>query len=883
MVKLQKKQQKGFVKDEDDLSQIIDDVDDDDETNEQLYLQPQDETNAEFSAKKKWYEEFVDEPSEAVSLSLEEIERLRAEAKKLLADEVTKHEHHLAETRSDHQWMRTVLARGTASDKVAALTLLVQDSPLHGLSSLESLVAMARVAKKRECVLAIDALTDLFLTELLPPDRRLRPFEACPLDGSDPARLLRHLLEDRLKASYLGFVGALAAAARDSVDANREKAVVAMYKLLSGRPEQEALLLRHLVNKLGDPNSKTVSKVIYCLGQLLRAHPNMKGVVMEEIEKLLFRPNMGDRAQYYCICFLSQFVFTDHDAVVARNLISLYFSFFKACIKKGEVDSRMMSALLMGVNRAYPFAKAEMRQITEHVQTMYKVVHMAGFNVALHTLCLLYHVCDHANSMSDRFYSALYRKMVDPGLMTSCHQAMFLSLVFRSLRRDTHAGRIRAFVKRLLQVCTYSPVPLACGILYMASQLVYRRSDLLALTCKASFVDDCDDDGEEHYYDVKLEEGPRAGKDEQGAGADAETEAKSAEAEAKNAATWQHSDNMRARGSRYCPLQRNPSFAGAEHSAYLELLALSRHFHPTVALFASNIIEGKLTSYSGDPLLDFTVARFLDRFVFKNPKKVNREDVPVHPFDRKKTYVASGARALRVNTSSYLSMEEWSIPEDERFLYRYLYARQSKTAKDEEDSDADSVASDEFEEMMDKLSGSKNAEESLDFADHISTQTASGVKKGKKKSGEAGSDEESAEDDDEDDFDGGSGDDAGSMADDASDIVFDSDDNASEGDIINELKELQFGSEDLPQSSRKTKGKGKKGVDMRSMFASADEFAEILQDEGVSGHTGQFSNKDNAGVKQLKWESKRDFWLNRSDKKRRTKGPGGKAKKQRRK
>ena len=33
------------------------------------------------------------------------------------------------------------------------------------------------------------------------------------------------------------------------------------------------------------------------------------------------------------------------------------------------------------------------------------------------------------------------------------------------------------------------------------------------------------------------------------------------------------------------------------------------------------IFQGELVKYTSDPLQDFTLIRFLDRFVFKNPKK----------------------------------------------------------------------------------------------------------------------------------------------------------------------------------------------------------------------------------------------------------------------
>lgn len=52
----------------------------------------------------------------------------------------------------------------------------------------------------------------------------------------------------------------------------------------------------------------------------------------------------------------------------------------------------MMSALLMGVNRAYPYAKLELEKISDHIDTMYRIVHIANFNVSLHALMLLHQV-----------------------------------------------------------------------------------------------------------------------------------------------------------------------------------------------------------------------------------------------------------------------------------------------------------------------------------------------------------------------------------------------------------------------------------------------------------------------------------------------------------
>lgn len=107
-----------------------------------------------------------------------------------------------------------------------------------------------------------------------------------------------------------------------------------------------------------------------------------------------------------------------------------------------------------------------------------------------------------------------------------------------------------------------------------------------------------------------------------------------------------------------------------------ELLVLARHYHPTVALFASNILQGLKINYSGDPLQDFTLIRFLDKFVFKNPKKVTPAEDRVSTFarfGRKKYYSSVGLKALRVNTNDYLNNDEKSIPVDETFMYKYVF------------------------------------------------------------------------------------------------------------------------------------------------------------------------------------------------------------------
>lgn len=46
--------------------------------------------------------------------------------------------------------MKKVLVSGTAADKMAALVIRVQDSPLHNLSSLDSLISMLKMKERRK-------------------------------------------------------------------------------------------------------------------------------------------------------------------------------------------------------------------------------------------------------------------------------------------------------------------------------------------------------------------------------------------------------------------------------------------------------------------------------------------------------------------------------------------------------------------------------------------------------------------------------------------------------------------------------------------------------------------------------------------------------------
>jgi ribosome biogenesis protein MAK21 len=55
---------------------------------------------------------------------------------------------------------------------------------------------------------------------------------------------------------------------------------------------------------------------------------------------------------------------------------------------------------------------------------------------------------------------------------------MYLNLLLRSLRGDNDSRRVKAFVKRMLQVLTLHQPPFACGLIYVIIQLQRVLPDL---------------------------------------------------------------------------------------------------------------------------------------------------------------------------------------------------------------------------------------------------------------------------------------------------------------------------------------------------------------------------------------------------------------------
>uniref|UniRef100_A0A3B4EU84 CCAAT/enhancer-binding protein zeta n=1 Tax=Pundamilia nyererei TaxID=303518 RepID=A0A3B4EU84_9CICH len=786
----------------------------------------------------KWFELDYTEEGSSAPQDAALVSQYKTLAQQLFEAEVTLYKTKKSlQKGANSAWMKTVVSSGVLADRMAAMTVLIQDAPVHMLEHVENLVTMVKKkGSRRMGLMAMDTLRELLLSNLLPGDRKLRTFAQHPFDqleekasGNRDARDRRLILwyfEHQLKHHVAEFVVALDSVAHDTVPATKAKALATAHELLCSRPEQEKALLTQVVNKLGDPEYKTAAKASYLLETLLHKHPNMKGVVCCEVERLLFRPNISPKAQYYAVCFLSQVILSHDEDGLAAKLITIYFSFFRACVKKKDIESKMLSALLAGVNRAYPYTSTGDDKVREQMDTLFKVVHLVKFNTAVQALMLLFQVMDSQQSISDRYYVALYRKLLDPGLSSSSRPNMFLNLLYKSMKADVALRRVKAFVKRLLQISAEQSASFACGALFLVSEVMRAKPGLKILLQEAegneeeeAFKDLAadDDDEEERFVDAdKLEE-------------QTNTEAE----EVKPAASWVHHQNLEGLVQSYDPLHRNPLFCGADRSTLWELQKLALHFHPSVSLFAKTILQGDFIQYSGDPLQDFTLIRFLDRFVFRNPKQLKAEQNTDAAVMKPKHRLP--VSLLPVNSAEFLSKEESQSPDIFPLFFkkRQQEKQQRRPRGDDDDESLEDVDDDEFEKLLDFKDFYTLTEPSS--SSQLFCFSVSNVKS--KKDKKSGDDSES-------------------------DV-----DNSDMDDLDDE--EVSLGSMDEEDFGDELEEEGGMSYNIIIVILFFCQFGCLLDENAGSKFDNiglnAMANRDKAGLKQLKWEAQRDDWIHGRD------------------
>ncbi|OLY77725.1 Ribosome biogenesis protein MAK21 [Smittium mucronatum] len=481
-----------------------------------------------------------------------------------------KHGKESSMTSNDMDFVSSILRTGTLSDKISALTLLVQESPIHNMASLNTLMGMARKKHRREAIMAVSSLKDLLVNNLL-PDRKLVYFADRNWQSADnikPQVWIYWIFEDFLKKSFFELIKIMEEMLYDTVEHTQVSALVHIKDLLESKPEQEQNLLRLLITKLGDKSKKIASKSSFLVLQLLNKHPNMKSIVIKTIQELLLSKikHENERGQYYAMITLNQIVLTSRDFAAANSLIDAFLSFFQTIASKNEkfgedskkkkgnkpekstyirkayygrnamikskskaaediesesksLENRLMAAILTGLNRALPFSNLPPESWEKYTDLLFRVSHSANFNIVIQTLLFLFQI-------------------------TKTGSIAYMKPKIRNLWKSPQAN-----------------VP--------AEQSKSQPQTSVSEIDSSETTTNVDADSSKFAYD---------------------------------------------------PYKREPQYANAGNSKCWETIIMIKHYHPAVALQVVKLIRGERIEKTTN-LHIHSLSHFLDRFVYRKPKK----------------------------------------------------------------------------------------------------------------------------------------------------------------------------------------------------------------------------------------------------------------------
>ncbi|CDK29400.1 unnamed protein product [Kuraishia capsulata CBS 1993] len=845
-------------------------------------------------ARNDWYNVELPPAPDAERLTQHEIDSLYKKAERIVQEENDVYAGEFAKSSSQKRFLSQVLTSGTLNDKISALTLLVQEAPLHNTKAIANLIGMCEKKARTAALQSITAVVDLMVNGVL-PDRKLRYFKNQPLSNSlSKTQLAIFYFEDFLKKEFFKLISILEILSHDTIVHVRTKTVGYIFELLKAKPEQEANLLRLGVNKLGDIDNKVSSKTSYQVLQLEQQHPAMKKIIVDAVIDILFRKKNEHHAMYYSVLTLNQTILTRREEELANSLCRAYFSIFEKLLletdpenistikatevkdkkrrnakkgKKGgksvksdksdveiaeEKNSKLFSAVLTGLNRSFPFSNLPLDVFESHLEALFKITHSTNFNTSVQALILIHSVTSKKGLGGDRYYRTLYESLLDTRLLTSSKQGIYLNLLFKSIKEDTDKARVFAFVKRICQICLHwLNIGTVAGMVYLLIELEKSIPEIRNLFLNAPNEKD---------------EEAESGDEQDGESSETKTAVKT-----------------ESIADAYDPKQRDPRFANAGKSSLWENDFFLNHYHPTVALYASSLLEGDATEMGKPDLGLYTLAHFLDKFVYRNAKQkpVSRGSSIMQPLGGAHTGAllvkssnrsAMGGDGVPVNTRDWIHKRVEDVKPEDLFFHQYFSNKQSKMASSKFDREVnekaqqDDEGSDLDDDQVWQALVKSNPDVEGDDEDEVdfSEDDVSGLSD-MEMSDDDDDDEELANisvgDEDEDDEDDENEEglyalneaDLSDDIEDGAEVSEGSEDSDAElqelmkGDSDDELdsEEIDFGSDDdeeedsepeKPKSNKRSRADDDKKskrqkVKELPLFASADDYAEYLQSD----------------------------------------------------
>ena len=790
---------------------------------------------------------------------LEPIEQLYQKAKNLYEKKTISYDldkiDYNQKVNKEKRWTHDILQKGTYDDKISALLLYIRQSPKMTLKYLEILIRLAENKNKRKNDAIIVGLKDLFL-EIILDNKKYLPFNQKYnnknkeiLKDIDDEELINSYYDDKIHHLYLRFINLLEESVNtESITNIKKKNLDYLYEMLVKQPESEEKILQDIVNKLGDTSTDISNHTMKLLKQIQEQHMNMSTIIFKYVTTF-YTMNTKNEAKLNSLNYLVQMeiphgknkefleesinfffnlfnqISSDSDTKINNNIINeknlkteknkKKQKKLKKLILEGKnqntINEKFLSLIVKRINILFKYVKNQQKQmekineiIHEKISVLFRLSHNKSLKLSIEILKLLFGIIKTQDqNFVDRYYKSLYELISNSSLSSSKYVKEALKLILMSIMFDNNNNRVCSFIKRLLEMSLISEPQYIICVLIIISQVIRNKNKLWKMLEREQTKNNV-------FYD---------------------------------------------------PVKRDPQYAQGEYSFLNELYLLQNHYHPSVQRMAKFILENynkEIISYDGDPLMDFSLINFLEKFMLKNPKikKLKKETKIVENDDDELKKFLKGDEENENNNrqnenegekneNDFEFIEKFNkiypeITSDKNYIKKLK--KKEKKMKNEEDID-DAIGDENFgegkeDEEMEKYADkvideeykrfAKDIDDDLgDYQDEDNEEDEKGNKDGEEKEKE--DDEEGNEKNEE----GEKEDDMDEDDEEIEDLLTeeeneeDNEDDIGDGeDDINEEEELEE-----EKNNNDKKNKNKKREKKKSDFVDADTYYKNLKNK----------------------------------------------------
>ena len=551
-----------------------------------------------------------------INRKLEPIEQLYQKAKNIYETKTSSFDldkiDYNQKVNKEKRWTHDILQKGTFDDKISALLLYIRENPKMTLKYLEILIRLSENKNRRKNDAVIIGLKDLFLESILQGKKYVsfnNKYKNVLNDKISEDELFNSYYEDKVHHLYLRFVNLLEESINNESIINiKKKNMEYLSEMLIKQPESEEKILQDIVNKLGDTSTEISNFTIKLLNKIQEIHMNMSNIIFKYVT-IFYTMNDKNESKLNALNYLVQMEIPNiNKKIFLEESINFFFGLFNQISTDNEnnnnkenekklrmeknkkkqkkikkmilenknkdaINDKLLSLIVKRINILFKFIKNQKNQmekineiIESKISILFKLSHSKSFKLSIEILKLLFGIITTQDqNFVSRYYKSLYELISSKSLSSSKYVKEALKLILVSLMFDNNNNRISSFIKRLLEMCLISEPPFIICDLIIISQVIRNKNKLWKML-------------EREQSGVKLF---------------------------------------------YDSTKRDPQFAQGEYSFLNELYLLEKHYHPSVQRMAKFILENynkDIISYNGDPLLDFSLINFLEKFMLKNPK-----------------------------------------------------------------------------------------------------------------------------------------------------------------------------------------------------------------------------------------------------------------------